>query len=272
MHYTLLIIIKIKGSAMLLNNKYILALITTSLLLTTPLSFANQQTVTIDMQAPSSQENASYTLIKNSGINSQFIAITDKYFNFNQALTVQYGGTEGPLYDPQTHFIHIPYDFITDSIQYFKNNNYQKNVNRSAQQAAIDTLMHTLIHEVGHAFIADHNIPVLGKEEDAVDNLATIIMLNYLDNGTNAAISAADMFAFESEDKPDYYDNSDYIDEHSFDLQRYFATLCLIYGHDPDAHSDLLDDIEKEYRVERKEFCIENYQHIKDSWGKYLAL
>lgn len=35
-------------------------------------------------------------------------------------------------------------------------------------------------------------------------------------------ISPADMFAFESDDRPDYDDFGEYIDEHSFDLHRYF--------------------------------------------------
>jgi hypothetical protein len=59
------------------------------------------------------------------------------------------------------------------------------------------------LHEAGHAFIADQNIPVLGKE-DAVDHFATILLLNYVDSGDDIAISAADMFTFESEDRKEF--------------------------------------------------------------------
>lgn len=34
-----------------------------------------------------------------------------------------------------------------------------------------------LLHEVGHAFVHVMNIPMVGKEEDAVDTLATIIAI-----------------------------------------------------------------------------------------------
>lgn len=102
-----------------------------------------------------------------------------------------------------------------------------------------------MLHETGHAYIEDQNIPVLGKEEDAVDNFATILMIDFLEDGAEMAISAADMFAFESDYRPDYYDFGEYIDEHSFDLQRYFSTLCLVYGSEPDQYKSLLDELKK---------------------------
>lgn len=54
-------------------------------------------------------------------------------------------------------------------------------------------------------------------------------------------------------------------------LQRYFATLCLVYGSNPERHPKLLDEIEKEYRQERTEFCQANYQTLSDNWHRYLT-
>jgi hypothetical protein len=229
--------------------------------------------ITINYQQPHSPaDKTAQQAIQESGANELLVELSNDYFSFSQALTVQYGGEEGPLYDPSTHTVHMPYAFYSDSLNYFTKNNYQNRFGKPAQQGAIDTLLHTLLHEAGHAYIADQGIPILGKEEDAVDNFAAVIMLNYVEQGADATISAADMFAFESEDRPDYYDFYEYIGEHSFDLQRYFSTLCLVYGSDPDSHGNLLDEIEKEYLDEQKDKCIATYQEIDYNWKQVLNI
>ncbi|EGU43158.1 hypothetical protein VII00023_18359 [Vibrio ichthyoenteri ATCC 700023] len=215
-------------------------------------------------------EQQAQSAIKESEINPLVADLANQYFPFSQTLTVQYGGEEGPLYDPEIHTIHIPYEFYHQALQYFIANNYQEKYGRSPQLGTIDTLLHTLLHEAGHAYIADRNIPVLGKEEDAVDNFAAIIMLEYIEGGDEATISAADMFAFESQQRPDYYDWGEYIDEHSFDLQRYFSTLCLVYGNDPKKYATLLNEIEQDYLSERQQFCRYQYQAINNNWHRYL--
>ncbi|RJX66221.1 hypothetical protein DZ860_20530 [Vibrio sinensis] len=219
----------------------------------------------------SKQEANTLETIKASGINEILINLSQTHFTFNQPLTVQYGSKDGPLYDPQSHQIQIPYHFYTETIGYFDKNEYQQRFGKSVQSGAIDTLLHTLLHEAGHAYIADQNIPILGKEEDAVDNFSAVLMIEYTEQGDEAAISAADMFAFESDSRPDYYDFGEYIDEHSFDLQRYFSTLCLVYGSDPKKHQNLLDEVENSYLSERKEFCVYQYQAISDNWHHYFT-
>ena len=178
-------------------------------------SFAENPNISIQYSKPLNQQEITIQqTIRESGINDTLTELSNDYFPFNKTVTIQYGSTEGPLYDPNFHTIQIPYSFYQESLDYFSKNKYQVRFNKSPQLGALDTLLHTLLHEAGHAFIADQNIPVLGKEEDAVDNFATILLLNYVDNGDDIAISAADMFAFESEDRPDYYDFGEYIDEH----------------------------------------------------------
>ncbi len=234
-------------------------------------SSAANPNISIQYLKPLTQQEVTIQqVIKESDINDTLITLSDHYFSFNKTVTIQYGSTDGPLYDPNSHAIHIPYSFYQESLDYFSKNKYQERFNKSPQLGALDTLLHTLLHESGHAFIADQNIPVLGKEEDAVDNFATILLLNYVDNGDDIAISAADMFAFESENRPDYYDFGEYIDEHSFDLQRYFSTLCFVYGSDPEKQSNLLDEVENDYLKDRKEFCEFQFESLSQNWDHYF--
>ncbi|CAK3094361.1 putative metallopeptidase DUF4344 [Vibrio crassostreae] len=230
-----------------------------------------QNNLIVEYSAPKNAEEEQLKReIQTSGVNDTVVDLSNQLFMFEKPLTIQYGGEDGPLYDPQTHQVLIPYRFYAESLNYFEKNQYEKEYGKSAQTGAIDTLLHTLLHEAGHAYIEDQKIAILGKEEDAVDNLATILLLNYVEHGADAAISAADMFAFESEDRPEYYDLGEYIDEHSFDLQRYFSTLCLVYGSDPDAYKNLLDEVENDYLKDRKEFCVEHFDVINENWHQYL--
>ncbi|SEG66686.1 DUF4344 domain-containing metallopeptidase [Vibrio hangzhouensis] len=229
--------------------------------------------VKVDFETPVSTSDMQAKLaIEQNGLNELVAELSRQYFPFNNTLTIQYGGEDGPLYDPEQHKIHIPYNFYIDSLNYFLSNDYEKKYSKPAQQGAMDTLLHTLLHEAGHAYVADYALPILGKEEDAVDNFAAVIMLNYVEGGADAAISAADMFSFESEDRPEYYNFFEYIGEHSFDLQRYFSTLCLVYGSEPDNYPSLLDEIEAEYREEQKQKCELTFEQIDTNWKQVLGL
>lgn len=216
-------------------------------------------------------EKSSMELVKKSQVNQLVLELGDKLFPFNNPLTIEYGSDDGPLFNPESNTIQMPYGFMLEANHYFTKNKYNERYGKPAQDGVVDTVLHTLLHEIGHAYVADKQIPVLGKEEDAVDNLAAIVMLEYIDNGADRTISAADMFAFESEDLPSDIQAAEYIDEHSFNLQRYFQTLCLVYGSNPDQYPDLLDEIGKDGLERRKEFCQYNYQITSDNWHYYLG-
>jgi hypothetical protein len=205
-------------------------------------------------------------LIEQSGVTTEFEQIIDLYFPLDKELRLIYGGREGPLYDPQLHAMYVPYTFVGEALNYFSQDRDQK----LAEIGAIDTLMHTLLHEAGHALVFDNRIPILGKEEDAVDNLATLLMIKYVDKGAEAVINAATMFDYESQDGNEFYDYSEYIDEHSFELQRYFSTLCLVYGSNPQVFDDLLDEVEEESLVDKQDTCIATFHDIDENWHHYL--
>ncbi|KGY13033.1 hypothetical protein NM22_05985 [Vibrio tubiashii] len=249
----------------------LLRLVLLPLLFFSTQSVSASNNITIRYLTPENSAEAKLkSEIEQSGVNQTLTELSDDLFPFNKTLTIEYGSEDGPLYDPDKHVVQMPYQFYQEALDYFKGNKYNEKYGKSAELGAMDTVLHTLLHEAGHAYIADQNIPILGKEEDAVDNFAALMMIEYVENGADAAISAADMFAFESEDKPDYYEFGEYIDEHSFDLQRYFSTLCLVYGSNPEKHRNLLDEVENDYLADRKDFCVYQYQNIAQHWHNYL--
>ncbi|KLV05474.1 hypothetical protein ABT56_11635 [Photobacterium aquae] len=194
--------------------------------------------------------------------------LNNDVIHFDQAVTIQFGSQDGPLYDPQLREIQVPYQFWSDAVKLFSTQ-YEKNEKQAIYKASMDSLLHTLLHEIGHAYIDIYNIPVLGREEDAADNFASVILLHHVENGDDIALHAAQLFALEDA-QIEQFDNLDFIDEHSLDIQRYFYTLCLIYGSNPDKHKMLFKEIDQQYKVEKEDICQDEFERIHENWSLYL--
>lgn len=186
----------------------------------------------------------------------------NNYFQLPKTLSLIFGSNDGPLYDPEKNKIFIPYQFIVEIKNRFNKAKY-KETGVSNTQATMDSLMHTIFHEFAHAIIFSHELPVVGKEEDAADGLATVLLIEYFEEGQEIAISAADLFNLESYDKTEL-EEEDFWSEHSLDIQRYYSTLCHIYGSSPEKYATLF---EKEYLSEdRGDICINDYEILSRNW------
>jgi hypothetical protein len=125
----------------------------------------------------------------------------------------------------------------------------------------------TLFHELGHALVDAWRIPITGREEDAVDQLSTLVLLGRSEEGERMALDGAVSFilyASLNEGEPKVY-----WDEHSLDEQRFYDTVCLIYGRDPEKYEYLIHD--GTLPRERAEFCGEEYERISGAWQTLLA-
>lgn len=161
---------------------------------------------------------------------------------------------EGPLFDPEHMEIWMPGSFAHSIAEYF-----------GSDDAPIrDVYFHTLVHELGHVLFAQYDLPLLAREEDAADALASVLLLEYADNGAEIVLNAAEMFGLESEETQ-MFDESDFWSEHSLDIQRYYASICHVYGSDPEGQLTLINT---EYGLskERAEVCELEYERISRSW------
>ena len=129
-----------------------------------------------------------------------------------------------------------------------------------------DTLVQTLFHELGHCLIDQWELPATGREEDAVDQLATVLLLDGSPEGQKSAIHAALEFAIASsnEEKGDML----FWDEHSFSKTRFYDMMCLVYGSDPKKNGFMIgDDGLPESRAVR---CAEEWRRANRAWMKLL--
>jgi hypothetical protein len=123
-------------------------------------------------------------------------------------------------------------------------------------------VLFTLYHEGGHMLVSEYGIPVLGQEEDAVDNLATIAMLAANDEDMDVLLTNAMIGWFLiSEENPE---NMVFYGEHDLSLQRGYRALCLMVGSDQDKFGDLARDLElPEDRIQN---CELDYEQALSAW------
>ncbi len=124
-----------------------------------------------------------------------------------------------------------------------------------------------VLHEIGHALVDVLDLPVTGREEDAVDQLAVWLLLQEA-GGDQAVVDVA--FSFLAH-RPweDGGRSANPGDEHALDEQRFFNLLCWVYGSNPQAHRRLVRDSALPPR--RRAQCQREYQRMARSWERLLA-
>jgi len=106
-----------------------------------------------------------------------------------------------------------------------------------------------------------------GREEDAVDQLATVLMLDGSDEGAVSAFNAA--LEFEISSRSQKKASMIFWDEHSFSKTRFYDMICLVYGSNPEKNSGLVGPTK--LPVERAGRCENEWARAERAWLKLLA-
>lgn len=130
----------------------------------------------------------------------------------------------------------------------------------------VHTLLFLFYHELGHALIDIHDLPITGREEDAVDQLSTLILVEAGAEGEKAVLNGAFWFLLRAE-KTDL-DASAFADEHTLDAQRFYNLACWVYGKNPQMHSYVVE--ERYLTEERAVRCGDEYLKMSNSWNRLL--
>lgn len=183
----------------------------------------------------------------------------------NVAIILQDCGEPNAYYDGDKHEVVVCYELVARFEELFDE---EVDSDEEMAEAMFGTTFFVFFHEVGHALVHVLELPVTGKEEDAVDQLATLVLLQDEEGGVMATLAAADGMLLEAADEEEL-DELPFWDEHSLDEQRFYAIACMIYGADPDKNAFVVD--EKMLPPERAEQCPSEYAQIASAWEKLLA-
>jgi hypothetical protein len=169
-------------------------------------------------------------------------------------------GEPNAFYDPTKQKLSLCYELLTAIATVA----YDPGVSDTEiAERIVGTWMFVFFHELGHGLIDLYELPVVGREEDAVDDFSTLLLI---DMGlTSYAIRAAEYWAATDQGVTSPLA---FADEHSLNAQRFFSILCLVYGSDPKQYRELVTKgVLPEERAVR---CPAEWQAKRSAWDQLL--
>jgi hypothetical protein len=107
--------------------------------------------------------------------------------------------------------------------------------------AVLGQFFYVVAHEMGHAMFDMLNVPLWGRAEDAADQFATLMMLQFGKNSARRLIGGA-AFSYKN-----YVNNPKVVvlleafsEVHGAPMQRFYNLLCMAYGADRETFGDLV--------------------------------
>lgn len=185
--------------------------------------------VDVSFEAPQGAENQLGAKLLRAGGPGNLANVLSETFELPDDLAVRgvNGFGPGPFYNPRDKSITYPYLFSTLVFQTLNQLHPEWSQYRLGQGVgAVNSMVFE--HEFAHALIDAYDLPVLGREEDAADDLAVLLLIPA--NGGSQFVSDSAQFWAALADRQRVPQLSDYADVHSFDLQRAFSMLCLLAG------------------------------------------
>jgi hypothetical protein len=176
-------------------------------------------------------------------------------------------GVVNAFYNSDKHAIVLCYELMEHYLDLFSHQDKVKLATAAELGKVVgEATVFAFFHELGHALIGELGLPATGREEDAVDEFATLLLAGVGEIGERSALAGAWWFMLEAEHrgaKPPVF-----WDEHSFDLQRLATITCLLYGHNPQKFETLM--VQLGIAAQRRERCTREFPKKKASWATLL--
>lgn len=129
---------------------------------------------------------------------------------------------------------------------------------------AANNSLFVLYHEMAHLLVDQLRLPVLGKEEDAADNMATWTLLNKRTAESDKALAdAAEGWLLTGVAYGSGKYEEDFSAAHSLDKQRAYQIVCLMVGSDDTAFRPIAN----QYAIgrDRQDSCYWDYELVDRS-------
>ena len=172
---------------------------------------------------------------------------------------------ENAFYYPHLKEITICYEYVT----YLENLlSPHASTDDELFQMVDDHIIWVTLHELGHALVDVYDLPITGNEEDAVDQFATIVTLEYIEEEESDSILYATLIAWHETGQTDTFPSEMALaGQHSLGTQRYYNIMCWAYGSDPDTYSFFVD-----WGLgDRAAGCYDEYARASQSWHRLLT-
>ncbi len=168
-------------------------------------------------------------------------------------------------YDPDTRSVTFCYEYLKELAEDAK---ASPPALLSREEAVAGSFVFLFLHEMGHALFDLLDVPVLGREEDAADQVSAYLLLRVGPDLAKRTLAAAAWMYRASAGKHGA-DESDFADVHGLDAQRYYNVLCLAYGSDPKEYAVAAG--EQRLPKERAEGCADEFKQVDHAVRKTMT-
>jgi len=183
------------------------------------------------------------------------------FIRLPQPLLLKTAGCDGESnawYEESEHAVTVCYEYLADVARNAPEMTTPAGV--TPQDAITGPVVEVFLHEVGHALFDMLKIPVLGREEDAADQVAAYILVNLGDDFARTTIAGVAYMYGRDAQQAQLKQNS-FANVHSLDAQRFYNVLCIAYGWNAKLFADV---VEKKYLPEdRAEGCEDEYGQVR---------
>jgi hypothetical protein len=174
-------------------------------------------------------------------------------------------GASNAWYEPKDATVTFCYEYVAE-IEQGSHGSSSKGIPEDV--AWTGAVAFVLLHETSHALFDLLEVPILGREEDAADNVAALSMLRAGEGIARRVLGgAAWMYLHDSKGRMP--DDSDFSDVHGLDSQRFYNVLCMAYGSNPGSFQGMVD---KGYLPkDRAEGCADEFRQVAFAVKKLIA-
>jgi hypothetical protein len=192
-------------------------------------------------------------------------------------ITIKTEGCDGTVNawfdsDDSVNVVHVCYELLQSILQNAPKETTPAGI--TPRDAIIGQVVFFVSHEMGHAMFDIFHVPVLGREEDAADQFATYIMLQFGKEQARRLVGgaayAANRFVKEYKENPEVKLRLEkYSDVHGVAEQRFYNLICMAYGADPDTFADVVE--KGILPKDRSENCDYEYQTFSYAWRREIG-
>jgi hypothetical protein len=198
-------------------------------------------------------------------------------FRLPVELTIKTMGCDGMVNswfnaDNSIPTVHMCYELLQDILQTAPKETTPAGV--TPRDAVVGQFLFWTLHETGHAMFDIFQVPVFGREEDAADQFAAYIMLQFSKDAARrlvgGAVLTAGQFMKNYQENPTVEKRLEkYSSVHGLPEQRFYNFLCLAYGADPNLFADV---VKNGYLPKRRaDNCDYEYETFSRAWRTEMS-
>ena len=169
-------------------------------------------------------------------------------------------------YAPENRSVTVCYELLDSIVQAAPRTKSPAGVTRL--EAIRGPVFQIMLHESSHALFDLLHVPILGREEDAADQVASLVLLHLSPADARMVVDgSAYFFATTAREEP--VDKGAFADVHGLSWQRFYNLACMAYGSDRRRYRAI---VAKGYLPkERAEGCGEEYGQVAFAFTKLMA-